>query len=361
MRKPMTTTVQHLLIAVMLLGVVGAMAIAQGEEPLVSGLTEPRMLSFDSDGNLYIAEAGYGGDVATQWGEPDRFTVPATLGGTSQIRVVSPDGESSVLLGGLVSVDGAPPPGLPPHARNIYGTTVALPHQDALWVAFGAGPAGTPANPFTSTVLELDRETLRIRNFIDIAQYEMEHDPDGAGIGNNPTDLAVADDGTVYIADAGCNCLLSWTEQGGLELFSAWAESPQAVPDTVDIGPDGDIYVGFLTGVPFPTEGSRIERWTSDGELEETFTGLTMVVDILVEDDGTLYAVEFASGFQPPMGLPAYSGRVVEVTSEGITPIAEKLNYPYGIARSPDGPLIVANNTAFVGEGFGHIIPIETP
>lgn len=360
----MTRYLRNLAPSVLALLLIGSFALGQGDqpqEPLVTGLTEPRLITFDEDGNLYVAEAGNGGDVSIEWGEPGRFLVPGLLGGTGQVKVVTPMGDTSILLAGLPSMNGANPIDPDSHERNVAGPHVAKPHDGSLWVTIGYGAVGTPTNPFTSTVLRLDSETMRLVDFVDVLPIEVENDFDGTGPGTNPTDIEFAGDGTTYIVDAGCNCLYTYSPSDGLELFTSWSEKPQAVPDTIDIGPDGHIYVGFLTGVPFPREGARIERWHPGGELVETFTGLTMVVDLLVDDDGTIYAVEFSEGLDQRGRLTPNSGRVVEVRSDGLNPVVEGLNFPYGIARSPEGTLYVVNNSAFTRPGFGEVLAIQTP
>ena len=132
------------------------------------------------------------------------------------------------------------------------------------------------------------------------------------------------------------------------------------MPTSIDFGPDGDLYVGFLSGFPFATEGSRIERWSPDGELVEGYEGLTLVTDVLVDDDGVIYAVEHAAGFGDRGFIPD-SGRVVTVSPDsGITPLLEGLRTPYGLAQAPDGRLVVSVASADA-TGTGMVIAVEGP
>ena len=127
-------------------------------------------------------------------------------------------------------------------------------------------------------------------------------------------------------------------------------------PTSVAIGRDGALYVSFLTGFPFPEGGSRIEAWSPEGELLATYEGLTGVVGLLVTDDGTIYATQH--GVFGDEGWAADSGSVVMVTADsGITPIAEGLNVPFGLAQDADGNLAVAVNSASEA-GTGQIISI---
>ncbi|HLA42937.1 MAG TPA: ScyD/ScyE family protein [Aggregatilineales bacterium] len=317
--------------SVMLTVVLVIPAFAQdGAQILVDGLTNPRNMSYDSAGNLYIAEAGATGGLVNADGD--------NYGASSQITMITPDGERDVIVRGLISAI----PGTPRGAHAIIAT------DDSLWIALGDQPDLTI--PWTHGVVELDRETGRVKRFLDLLQVEVEQDPDGnMNMESNAVDLALTDDGTLLIANAGCNCLQSWSEADGLQVVAAWSHAEDnPVPTSVEVGPNGDIYVGFLTGFPFPQGGSRIERW-SNGELAQTYTGLTAVTGLLVTDDGTIYAVEFGvydQGWGP--------GRVVMVTDSGVEPVLEGLNQPYGIAQSPDGTIVVSVGGA--GEGGDQVI-----
>ncbi len=313
---------------------------AQSDPTVIAdGLTNPRHLIYDTDGTLYIVEAGTGGEVEVE----GPFGNPVGTGGTGQVLAVPPGGEPSPLIVNLSSME-----------NGIRGPMAILPATDAFWLALGEGPL---SSPFTMATVALSRDTLRVQTYVDIYAHEAAENPDGDVIASNPADLALADDGTLFIADAACNCVLTWTEMDGLQTFAAWSIDDNPVPTSLAFSPEGDVYVGFLTGFPFPSEAARIERWSRDGELVETFTGLTTVVDLLVDEAGTLYAVEMTSGFGDSGFIPE-SGRVVAVSADGLTPVAEGLNMPYGLAQAPDGTLVVAVNAAFSAPGSGQVIAL---
>ncbi len=316
---------------------------------IASGLRSPRQLFYADDGTLYIAEAGTAGDSAVQ-ADPET-TVAAGM--TGQITAVTADGEQSVVLPALPSVNrGADDTGFR-GPQAIYVT------DDSYWVGVGEGPGQLFGLSFYYAVYEIDRETWRIKNIIDTAAAATENgQPDPNAINSDPTDLMVSDDGTLYIIDAGCNCLWAWTEDAGLSAFHLWDVDDNPVPTGIDIGPEGDIYVSFLSGFPFPVEGTRIERYSPDGELVQTYAGLTLATDVLVADDGTIYAVEFAAGLGDRGFIPD-SGRVVIVSEDGVTPVMEGLRTPYGLAQAPDGSMVVTVVTAFDASGSGMVIAVE--
>lgn len=307
------------------------------DDAVVSGLVNPRGITFDADGNLYVVEAGNGGSLTVE----GPFG-PTDAGGTGQVTRVSPDGEAEAIIMNLGSMT----------AGNPRGAQDFLVTEDSYWLLLGEN---SRSFPFSNALVELDKETLRVKTYVDLLTIELEQDPDGNPNGeSNPTSFAVAPDGTVYIANAGCNCLLSWTREGGVQVAAAWPfDTDNPVPTSVAVGPDGDIYVGFLTGFPFPEGGSRIERW-SGGALKQSYTGLTAVVDVLVTADGAIYATEFGvfnNGWSP--------GRVVMVTESAITPLLEGLNAPWGLALDPAGGLFVSVGAAGGGNGTVVQVPMQ--
>ena len=115
--------------------------------------------------------------------------------------------------------------------------------------------------------------------------------------------------------------------------------------------------IGFLGEALAPGAG-KVEHWSADGKtLLESFGGLTTVTDVLVTDDGSLYAVQLFTEFTDD-GPNPNSGNVVQITSDGVTPIAEGLLTPFGLAQAPDGSFAVSIGTAYTPPGEGGVIRI---
>ncbi|HUN06879.1 MAG TPA: ScyD/ScyE family protein [Aggregatilineales bacterium] len=327
------------MIAIMLSLVIASFpAMAQDMPPLpgdvvIDSLGAPRGLAFDADGNLLIADAGTGGEVSLTLPGPEGETT-MQLGLTGKVISVAPDGSASDRI-----------PGFPSYASpsETTGLYRAIPQGDSLWVIFSGTGAATVGAFWTDSVVELDATTLAVKQIINLNHFESVNDPDGAGYDSNVTDIAWAADGTLYITDAGGNDLLSWTQEGGLQLVQAWTDN--AVPTSIEIAENGDLYIGFLGAGIAPGAG-RVEHW-SNGELTETFGGLTGVTDILLDGD-TLYAVQlFLFGEQGPG-----PGNVVMLNADGATPVAEGLMAPFGIAKGPDGALYVSYGTIALMPGM---------
>ncbi len=331
-----------LVIALMALAMGIAPAFAQDDTAVIAeNLNEPRQLFYDSDGTLYITEAGNAGDVDAT----GVFGNPLKIGLSASLSVVSPEGEQSVLIDGLPSIEAGGP---------YYGAHGIYVGDTTIWVITGEAPQEGSYDPEEypfNMLIGFDKETLEITQKIDLFAAASPLNPSVPNRGN-PVDIAVAEDGTVYIPMAGCNCVESWTEADGVQIAASWMDpDDNPVPTTVDIGPDGDLYVGFLMGFPWPAGGARIERW-SDGELVETYGGLNTVTDVLVADDGTIYAVEHGL-----TGEGYVAGRVVIVSSDGITPVMGGLTEPYGLAMDAEGNLVVSVGSAS-GAGAGQVIAV---
>jgi hypothetical protein len=324
-----------LLIALFVLVSASLPAWAQDPTPVAEGLNSPRGLAYDENGVLFVAQSGIGGPIETN----GPFG-PATLGYSSQISTVL-DGQTQTLIGGLPSLEAQP-------SELLGAISVAL-DSNTLWVVMGHEIVNVP---FSATIVGFDRITLRPQHVIDLYAYEQANNPDGKEVLSNPNDIAIAEDGTLYIVDASGNAVYTWTIEAGLQVWKSWDTNP--VPTSVAIGADGSIFIGFLTGFPFPAEGATIDQYNPDGTLVTTYAGLTAVTDIIWHD-GTLFAVQIASGFGETGWIPD-SGSIVAVTPDGLFPVAEGLNFPYALAATPDGTqLAVSVNSSYSEAGSGAV------
>lgn len=327
--------------------VVGLMLVLMGQVPamaqegmpplpgevLVGDLGAPRGLAFDADGNLLVAVAGTGGETSFSLAGPDGEQ-PVNAGLSGRVISIAPDGMASDHI-----------PGLPSYAfpMETGGVYRIIPHGESLWLLFSGTGAGNTGAFWADSVVEYDAATLVVKNVINLNNFEAENDPDGNGYDTNVADIAWAADGTLYIVDAGGNDLLSWTADDGLQLVHAWSDNP--VPTSIEVAENGDLFIGFLGAGMAPGAG-KIEHW-SNGELIATFGGLNTVTDILL-DGHTLYAVQLTVFTEQGPG----PGSVVTVSADGVTPIAEGLPAPFGIAQGADDALYVTFGTLAFAPGM---------
>ncbi len=309
----------------------GAGFIAAQEMPdyvVASGLNNPRHITF-VEGILVVAESGTGGDEEVQG-----MFGPALLGDTGAITGVGSDGELQTAIGDLGSLN---------EGGEVTGVTGLLFTGDLLWYS--------GRDLVTNTYVTAVDSSGDTQEDIDTLAFETELNPDGDIIDSNPVDIAWDSAlNIIYIADAGANTVWKTSDGTTLEVFATWPEG-NPVPTSLAVTPDSTVYVGFLTGFPFPVGGSRVEHYLPDGTLAETFEGFTTIVDLLFAND-TLYAVQFAEFGE--MGWTPFTGAVVDVLSGEA--YASGLNLPYGLAVDAESELYVVLNSAYSGDGAGVVV-----
>lgn len=311
-------------------------------EIVISGLGSPRGLAFDDNGTLFIADAGVGGDQELTFGVGDaEFTKNAGL--TGRVVSVAPDGTTADVIIGLPSYSAS--------AGRFDGVYRVIPNGDSLWLLFNGNGKRTFGAYWSNSIVEIDATTLATRTVINLDHFEETNDPDGNGFDTNVGDIAWDSKGVMYIVDVAGNDLLSWTAEDGLQVVAAWSDN--SVPTSIEVGENDDLFIGFL-GQGMADGVAKIEHW-SDGKLVETVEGLTAVTDILLDGD-ILYAVELVT-FD---GDEAGAGRIVKVSAEGISSVAEGIIAPFAIAKGADGMLYVTYSTVAFVEGLsGGVLKIN--
>jgi hypothetical protein len=98
------------LLATSLVGVVAPAGAVSAPEVVATGLNDPYKLSFDADGDLFVAEAGTGGDECVTMappGDAEGEEEEVCFGLTGSVtRVVGGDGAQSRVVTGLPSIGG---------------------------------------------------------------------------------------------------------------------------------------------------------------------------------------------------------------------------------------------------------------
>lgn len=343
---------------------------AESSSPTVvaRGLNNPRQLSFDDDGNLYVAEAGSGGSGPCMPG-PEGGTV--CFGTTGSVTKISEHGKQRRVLSGLPSIanqgDGTQAIG-PSDVKPLADRTLA--------VLIGLGGnldtrAALPAAGATMGTLQMaDTHSGRTWTIADLAAYEAKSNPIGE-VDSNPVGLSVRR-GRFLVADAGGNDVVSVSTGRHISTVAtfpdrmvdapaflglpAGAQVPmQAVPTSAVTGPDGARYVSQLTGFPFPVGAASIYRVGRDGTVSVYASGLTNVTDLAFRGR-TLYAVEIASS-----GLLAGpTGALVRVGQGSTAPtiVVENLFAPYGLAIHDDDAYVTTGSTV-AGAGQVLRIPLD--
>jgi hypothetical protein len=330
---------------------------------IASGLDNPRGLNFGPDGALYVAEAGRGGTSTLCLPLPDQ---PGTrcYGPTGAITRITGLGVHQRVVTGLPSL-------APANGSMATGPQDISFGFGSGWVTGGFGGDPAVRAPFEAAGIQLGWLMQVLPNgtwrpVLDISAYEGTANPDGRNVDSNPFGLRILSDRAV-VADAGANALLQIGTTGVVSTLAVFptrsVPNPfggppiqmESVPTSIVEGPDGSLFVGELTGQPFPVGAARIYHVPPGGGTPQVVaTGFTTIIDIALDmNSGTGYVLEHdADGIIPPLG-PGVAGRVVRINPDGSQTVVATpgLIKPGGIAVGPDGALYITNNSISAGGG----------
>jgi hypothetical protein len=325
---------------------------------VATGLNNARHLRW-SNGSLYVAEAGTGGNGPCL---PSAEGGDMCLGATGSITRVRDGRQRRVVtaLPSLAANDGHSAIG--PSDVRVQGQryTVAL------------GLAGDPtrrselgrAGRRLATVSTGRLGSARLTVLADLAAHEALENPDKKVrngqrvLDTNPVAL-LARGRSSFVVDAGGNDLLRYRDRD-VETRAVFpsmqvpgpggAPFPMdAVPTAAVNGPDRAIYVSQLTGFPFPPNRASIWRVAPGQQPVQYATGLNAVTDLAFGPDGSLYAVQLSA---TGLGNPG-PGSVVRIPPGGRgehTTVAAGLPAPYGITLH-DNAAYVTTHATEAGQG----------
>ncbi len=120
------------------------------------------------------------------------------------------------------------------------------------------------------------------------------------------------------------------------------------MPNSVAVGPDGDYYVGELTGFPFPQGGAPVYRVPVGGGDPGVFAeGFTNIIDVAFGLDGSLYVLErFRNGLLSvdPINPATLEGQLTRISADGTREVVANagLAAPTGVTVGDDGTIYVS-------------------
>jgi PEP-CTERM motif. len=315
---------------------------------VLSGLNNPRGMTFGADGGLYIAEAG---QMETPGPDTPSLTTRATFyyGETGAITRWEPGSRTQVLSGlptlyspAIGEVTGVHDVGFDA-AGNLYYT-----------VGLGADPAmrtGPELNQF-GHLMRLPAGGGAPESVADLAAYEGVNNPAGGPVDSNPFKLSVHAGG-VLVADAGANAILNVGFDGTIDVVGTLLNLPpgaEAVPTSLALSDVGDVFVSQLTGFPFPVGGAGVFR-VDDAGLSLVGDGFTNVIDLAYGPDGWLYVLEFAHNGLLSEDMTGGLWRLNPETGFKELLMTDGLIAPTALAFDADGVLYVANRGVLAGQG----------
>jgi hypothetical protein len=343
---------------------------------IARNLNNPRKIFVGAHGTLYVVEGGVGGR-ALCLGAGSSKTCVGLTGSITRVE----HGVQKRVVTGLVSfapVSGRGAEG--PAAVVVRGRSYYVVLQDTTIGPNGSnsfGPAATTAGELISTPPGRARPTEHF-NF---AAFEAARNPDrGAGPGARFGDPPIDSDPYAFVpfrggfaaVDAAGNDLL-WIRPNGsvsvLAVFPTQKEpltptlrktigapktmssiKAQSVPTSVVVGPDGALYVGELTGVPFEPGAARVWRVAPGHKPSVYANGLTNISDIAFDGRDLLVLEIAARGL-----LDASSGGVlIKIAPNGKQTILASagLHSPTGLAVQ-DRVIYISNYGTSRGSGRG--------
>jgi hypothetical protein len=352
---------------------VPAAAHDTGVEVVASGLDNPRGLDL-ADGTLWVTEAGRGGSGPCV---PGPEMTPVCFGLSGALTAVDlPSRTQSRVLKDLPSLAN-------PDGTSAVGPSDISIGSKAPWMTIGlGGPPATrdllpPEGQGMGWLYRLGDDGLQ--PVADFHAYEVANNPDAAEPGSDVESNPNSVDATakpIVVADAGGNDILS-VQRGAISLVSllpfgsapapAMPGAPppppgtmipvDPVPTSVVRAPDGSLYVGQLTGFPFVPGAASVFRIPPGGGTPEVVaSGFTLITDLALGEDGSIYVVEFST--QSLLAGPA-PGALIRVRPDGTRTelAAGRLTTPTGIVLGHDAAY-VSNNGAAAGTGEVLRIPL---
>ena len=330
---------------------------------VANGLNNPRGLSFDADGHLWVAEAGTGGSECLP--TPGAPTDPTCFGLTSSIDRI--DGSSvKRVFAGIASkaasnghqAEGAD--GISVSGGHIY--TVIT--DSGFGVPPGLSPALTAAffdqlGHLMRGPVEGDDQTLSSVSNVGAFDYAWSNLPANKKLNPQFPDAnpygVFAEDHHEFVVDAGSNTLDEVDSHGNVTILASFPNPPKsdAVPTCVAEGADGALYIGQLTGVGNGAGVANVYKFTFGHGLSVWQTGFSAITGCGFGSDGSFYVTELDKVGFPPSGPPG--GDVIKIAKNGTrtTLGTGQLFFPNGFAAGKDGAIYVSNWSIAPGSGPG--------
>jgi sugar lactone lactonase YvrE len=309
--------------------------------PVMTGLHNPRGLAFDNHGSLYVAEAGQGG------------TAPCAVFSDGMTKWYGPTGRISRLRDGVQEVVADRLPSNAPAGGNGALGPINLAVEGGhlfVTIGLGANPLSPDIQPFRApgqgTLIKVHPNS-HWDPVTDISAFEAARNPVGPP-DSNPYGL-INTGGHRVLTDAGGNDLLA-VHGNHVQLLATFPSRPQrntdAVPTSVAQGPDGNYYVGELSGAPFNVGAANVYR-VSSGQATVYCSGFTAIISIGFGPNGHLYVLQFASA--PGLTGPGILYRIDSGCTK--TPVVTDLFTPGGVAFGADGAAYISQGSILASGG----------
>lgn len=335
----------------------GASPVAGGVTVVTHGLTNPRGLTWDASGTLYVALAGTGGPRQARVESPAAKAIGPFKGGLTA-------GVAKIENGCPVIVAGHLPSYVDKFGEATGVAAVAFMNGQLYALEAGGdvthGNLGYPSgvyqiNPDGSSELIADLSIWIRTN--PVAHVPPDYDPDSSAF------AMIAGNDRLWIVESNSGQVL--TVQPGIprSVITRVADLSEGHPVPTGLAPavDGGVYVGNLTDQPYADGTAKVIHVAPDGKVSDVWTGLTMVTGLAIGPDGALYAAEMATGNtnQPPFIKPG-TGQIVRQTGpHSSAVVASGLDFPVSLAVGPGGNLFVSQPATGANHGEGVVLEVN--
>ena len=321
------------------------------------GLTNPRGIAWDDAGNMFVASGGMGGDRLSG---PDRHIEaplgPYRGGPTGQIYRITPAGEISVFVDGL------------PSTRDQFRGKQGV--SDVKWVdgklyALIVGAGQAHGNPDSETgILRVEADGTW-EQFAFIGPWHRAH-PVTAEVPHFFPEASlfaftwVPMDNAFWYSEANSNYVGRITMDGEITRV-ADLSAHNDVLSGITPSPNGGVYVGHMSVVPYAEGQTFVSEVLPDGTVRRAWDGLTMVAGLTQEANGDLIASFMSTG--NTVALPHFrpnAGKIVRRTGQdSFDVIARDMTLPIRVEVGPDGWLYVSTPGIGADNGSGIIVAID--
>jgi hypothetical protein len=329
-----------------------------GATKIMTGLDNPRGLTFAPNGALFVAESGHGGapcppggglicygltGAVTRYWHGEQVRVATGLPSIAFTLGAQARGPNEVAMHG--SGRGVVTVGL----EDVASNRDTLNRDGLGWLVNIPGSAlMAPANHLRTDEWSFDQDIAAYWQAAPVAKE------------SDPFSILAVENGYV-MTDASANALMKVDANGDLSAIAFLPSRPDrtpintdSVPTTVTVGPDGAYYVGeFLGFAPPPPAGNANVYRVVPGEGAQVFcSGFNRIIDIAFGPDGKLYVLEYAltptpSGFGVILEVAPPEPDSVDRTCPDRHVVATPgvaLDQPTSFTFGPDGAIYVTNH-----------------